>query len=89
MVMQQHSWLRPYATSQKVVGSSPDELDFFFNLPNPSSPVTKKLHLLPYKIRQADATEEVNYERTYFVIGFCRCSYHKTYIIFLMKTGYT
>jgi hypothetical protein len=24
------SWLRHYATSRKVVGSSPDEVDFFF-----------------------------------------------------------
>jgi hypothetical protein len=30
------SWLRHYATSRKVAGSSPDEVDFF-NLPNPSS----------------------------------------------------
>jgi hypothetical protein len=29
------SWLRHYATSRKVAGSSPDEVDFF-NLPNPS-----------------------------------------------------
>jgi hypothetical protein len=29
--------LRHYATSRKVAGSSPDEVDFFFNLPNPSS----------------------------------------------------
>jgi hypothetical protein len=28
--------LRHYATSRKVAGSSPDEVDFF-NLPNPSS----------------------------------------------------
>jgi hypothetical protein len=34
--MRQHSWLRHYATSQKVMGSSPDEVGFF-NLPNPSS----------------------------------------------------
>jgi hypothetical protein len=33
---QWHSWLRNYATSQKVTGSSPNEVDFF-NLPNPSS----------------------------------------------------
>jgi hypothetical protein len=32
----QRSWLRHYATSQKVPGSSPDEVDFL-NLPNPSS----------------------------------------------------
>jgi hypothetical protein len=31
------SWLRQYATSRKVAGSSPDEMDFFFNLPNPSN----------------------------------------------------
>jgi hypothetical protein len=31
------SWLRHYATSLKVAGSGPDEVDFFFNLPNPSS----------------------------------------------------
>jgi hypothetical protein len=32
------SWLRHYATSLKVMGLSPDEVDFFFfNLPNPSS----------------------------------------------------
>jgi hypothetical protein len=24
-----HSWLRHYATSRKVTGSSPDEVDFF------------------------------------------------------------
>jgi hypothetical protein len=30
-------WLRHYATSRKVAGSSPDEVDFFLNLPNPSS----------------------------------------------------
>jgi hypothetical protein len=31
-----HSWLRHYAISRKVAGSSPDEADFF-NLSNPSS----------------------------------------------------
>jgi hypothetical protein len=31
------SWLRHYATSRKVAGSSPDEVDFL-NLPNSSSP---------------------------------------------------
>ena len=30
------SWLRHNATSRKVAGSNPDEVDFF-NLPNPSS----------------------------------------------------
>jgi hypothetical protein len=30
------NWLRHYATSRKVEGSSSDEMDFF-NLPNPSS----------------------------------------------------
>jgi hypothetical protein len=35
-----HSWLRHYATSRKVAGSNPDEVDFFFNLPNPSSSTT-------------------------------------------------
>jgi hypothetical protein len=33
-------WLRDYATSLKVAGSSPDEVDFFFffsSWPNPSS----------------------------------------------------
>jgi hypothetical protein len=30
------SWLRHYATSRKVTGLSPDEVDFF-NLPNPST----------------------------------------------------
>jgi hypothetical protein len=34
--MQQRSWLRHYATSRKVTGSSPNEVDFF-NLLNPSS----------------------------------------------------
>jgi hypothetical protein len=34
--MRWHSWLRHYATSRKVAGSNPDEVDFF-NLPNPSS----------------------------------------------------
>jgi hypothetical protein len=33
----ERSWLRRYATSRKVEGSSPEEVDFFFNLPNPSS----------------------------------------------------
>jgi hypothetical protein len=33
---QQRSWLRYYATSRKVAGLSPDEVDFF-NLPNPST----------------------------------------------------
>jgi hypothetical protein len=32
----QHSWLMHYATSRKVAGSSPDEVDFF-NWHNPSS----------------------------------------------------
>jgi hypothetical protein len=31
------SWLRHYATNLKAAGSSPDEVDFFFNRPNPSS----------------------------------------------------
>jgi hypothetical protein len=35
-VTQQRSWLRHYATSRKVAGSNPDEVDFF-NLSNPSS----------------------------------------------------
>jgi hypothetical protein len=30
------SWLKLYATSRKVAGSSPDEVEFF-NLPYPSS----------------------------------------------------
>jgi hypothetical protein len=30
-------WTPSPATSRKVTGSSPDEEDFFFNLPNPSS----------------------------------------------------
>jgi hypothetical protein len=34
--MRQHSWLRHSATSRKVAGLSPDEVDFF-NLSNPSS----------------------------------------------------
>jgi hypothetical protein len=34
--MRQCSWLRYYATSRKVAGTSPDEVDFF-NLPIPSS----------------------------------------------------
>jgi hypothetical protein len=29
--------MRKYVTSQKVVGSIPDEVIIFFNLPNPSS----------------------------------------------------
>jgi hypothetical protein len=33
----QRSWLMHYATSWNVAGSSPDEVDFFFNWPNPSS----------------------------------------------------
>jgi hypothetical protein len=32
-----NSWLSHYATSRKVAGSSPDEVDFFSNWPNPSS----------------------------------------------------
>jgi hypothetical protein len=31
----QRSWLKHYATSRKVAGSSPGEMIFFFNLPNP------------------------------------------------------
>jgi hypothetical protein len=31
------SWLRHYATIQKVAGSIPDEFIGFFNWPNPSS----------------------------------------------------
>jgi hypothetical protein len=31
------SWLRHYSTSRKVAGSIPDEINGFFNLPNPSS----------------------------------------------------
>jgi hypothetical protein len=31
------SWLKHYATSQKVAGSIPDEVIGFFSLPNPSS----------------------------------------------------
>jgi hypothetical protein len=34
--MRECSWLRYYATSRKVAGSSADEVDFF-NLPNPST----------------------------------------------------
>jgi hypothetical protein len=34
--MRWRSWLRHYATSRKVAGSIPDEVEFF-NLPNPSS----------------------------------------------------
>jgi hypothetical protein len=30
-----NSWLRKYATSWKDAGSIPDEVIFFFNLPNP------------------------------------------------------
>jgi hypothetical protein len=33
---QERSWLRHYATSQKVAGSIPDEATGFFNWPNPS-----------------------------------------------------
>jgi hypothetical protein len=33
----QHSWLRHYATSQKVVGSIPDEVTEFLNWYDPSS----------------------------------------------------
>jgi hypothetical protein len=35
----QRIWLRHHATSRKVAGSSPDEVDYF-NLPNPSSRTT-------------------------------------------------
>jgi hypothetical protein len=31
------AWLRHYATSGKVTGSSPDEVDFFFYFPSPFS----------------------------------------------------
>jgi hypothetical protein len=31
------SWLGHYVTSRKTAGSIPEEVDFFFNLPNPSS----------------------------------------------------
>jgi hypothetical protein len=33
----EHIWLRKYATSRKVVGSSPNELVEFLKLPNASS----------------------------------------------------
>jgi hypothetical protein len=33
-------WLRHYATSRKVAGSRPDEMNFFFNLHNPSGDTT-------------------------------------------------
>jgi hypothetical protein len=39
--MQQHSWLRHYATSWKVACSFPDEVTGFFNWPNPSSCTTE------------------------------------------------
>jgi hypothetical protein len=32
-----YGWLRSYAISLKVKGSSPDEVIGFFNLPNPSN----------------------------------------------------
>jgi hypothetical protein len=32
-----HSWLTHYVTSRKTVGSSPEEVNEFFNLPIPSS----------------------------------------------------
>jgi hypothetical protein len=35
--MQERSWLRHYATSQKVVGSIPDDITGFFIWPIPSS----------------------------------------------------
>jgi hypothetical protein len=35
-VTRQRSWWKHYATSRKVAGSTPDEVDFF-NLPKPSS----------------------------------------------------
>jgi hypothetical protein len=35
LTLLQCSWLRHYATSRKVAGSSPDEVDFC-NLPDPS-----------------------------------------------------
>jgi hypothetical protein len=44
----ERSWLRGYATSQKVAGSSPDEVTgFFFNWTNPSSR-TMALELTQY-----------------------------------------
>jgi hypothetical protein len=35
--MQQHIWLKHYATNQKVMGLIPDEVTGFSNSPNPSS----------------------------------------------------
>jgi hypothetical protein len=35
--MLEHSWLRHYATSYKVMGSIPNKVIGFFNWPNPSS----------------------------------------------------
>jgi hypothetical protein len=37
MNMRQRSWLRHYAISRKVAGSSPDEVTGIFNRPNPSN----------------------------------------------------
>jgi hypothetical protein len=42
--MQQHSWLGNYVTSQNVAGSISDEVNGFFNLPNPS---TRNMALRP------------------------------------------
>jgi hypothetical protein len=33
----EETWLKHYATSRKVAGSSPNEVDFFFSWPNHSS----------------------------------------------------
>jgi hypothetical protein len=38
LLVRKRRWLRRYATSRKVAGASPDQnIDFLFNIPNPSS----------------------------------------------------
>jgi hypothetical protein len=51
----QHRWLRCYATSWKVTGSDPDEVNVFsFHLPNPSS-CTMALGCQAWPVHKADS----------------------------------
>jgi hypothetical protein len=43
------SWLRHYATSREVAGSNPDEVNGFFNLPNPSSRTMAQVSTQPLR----------------------------------------
>jgi hypothetical protein len=44
-------WLRHYATSRKVMGLRPNEVNEFYHLPNPSSPSRPWVLLSVYKKR--------------------------------------